>query len=229
MSFITAFPLGYRYTTYIKAQDKELSWQSDILGEMKQMYMYEVILDILAKNGPASISSICQEMNQLNSVRQGIEKTVHPSQVKTAITRKKDLFKVKENVVFIDPEKDIQLLLVNISLGLGPQRTFRVDFEKNRFVYFEWNLDSTKIPTKKIPPSKNDSNLEIFKKDLYRIRIWDWEKDYHPEGIVLDGPSWSIKLITKGKVYQSEGLQGLPKDWAKLCRGLSKLTGIDLN
>ncbi|AGK54342.1 G:T/U mismatch-specific DNA glycosylase [Bacillus sp. 1NLA3E] len=201
----------------------------DILGEMKQMYMYEAILDILAKNGPASISSICQEMNQLNSLHQSVEKTIQPSQVKTAITRKKDLFKMKENVVFIDPEKDIQSLLVNICLGLGPQLTFSVDFVKNRFVFFEWNLDSTKVSTNKISPPKNGGNLEIFKKDLYRIRIWDWEGEYHPQGIVLDGPSWSIKLVTMGKVYQSEGHQHFPKDWKSLCRGLSKLTGIDLN
>lgn len=42
---------------------------------------------------------------------------------------------MKENVVFIDPEKDIQSLLVNICLGLGPQLTFSVDFVKNRFVF----------------------------------------------------------------------------------------------
>ena len=33
------------------------------------------------------------------------------------------------------------------------------------------------------------------------------------------------RLITKAKVYKSQGLQDFPKGWHKLCRALTILTG----
>lgn len=199
------------------------------MEEMNQMYMYEMILAILDKKGPASIPSICQEMNKLNVFHQNEEKIVQPAQVKTSICRKKDLFKMKNELVFIDPERDFQKLTVHIGLSRGPSLTIRIDFVKGQFAFFEWQLDPTIEPVIRIQPQKTIGNVETFKKELYRIKLWEWKADYPSEGIVLDGTFWSTELETKGKVYKSEGLQSFPKNWKKLCLGLSKLTGLDVD
>lgn len=197
------------------------------LGEMKQMYIYEMILDILEKKGPTSIPSICQEMNQLTWNDQDEDRLVQLSQIKTAIRRKKDLFKVEDNVVFIDPEKDIQLLTINIGGAFEPSITVKVDFIRNRFSFFVWHFDSKLSSKNSLQPVQPCGNLEDFKKELYRIKPWEWRADYQPEGMVLDGIFWSMKLVTKGKVYESEGIQCFPKEWTKLCKSLSKLTGFN--
>jgi hypothetical protein len=191
------------------------------------MYMYEMILAILVKKGSASIPSICQEMNDV--YHKDNEKIVQPSQVKTSICRKKDLFKIKNELVFIDPEKDIQKVTVYLGFSSGPSLTIKIDFEKNQFTFFEWQLDPTNDPINKFVPQRAIGDVNTFKNELYRIKPWEWEEDYESDGIVLDGTFWSVKLETKGKVYESEGLQSFPKEWNRLCFGLSKLTGIDIH
>lgn len=193
------------------------------------MYMYEMILDILKKNGPTSIPSICQEMNEQTIQHDDQEKVVQPQQVKKAISRKKDLFKVEDNVVFIDPEKDVQLLTVHLGGLIEPALTIKVDFIKNTFAFFQWHLDLVpRINHHSLQQVRFCGDVESFKKELYRLRLWEWDTDYHPDEMVLDGLFWSVKLVTKSKVYESEGLQCFPKEWKKLCRALSKLTGFDL-
>lgn len=192
------------------------------------MYMYEMILDILQKKGPTSIPSICQEMNQQSIHLEKRDKIVQPSQVKLAINRKKELFKVKDDVVFIDPAKDFQYLNVRIGGAVEPAITIKVDFLKNRFAFFEWHLD--RYPHENVQKTQSQviGDVEVFKKDLYRIKPWEWDADYQFDGMVLDGIYWSIKLVTQAKEYKSEGLQCFPPEWNKLCKSLTKLTGFNI-
>ncbi|WP_147534877.1 hypothetical protein [Bacillus marasmi] len=192
------------------------------------MYIYEMILDILKKNGPTSIPSICQEMNQQTSHLEEQEKIVQPSQVKSAITRKKELFKVQNDLVYIDPEKDVQYLHVHIGGVVEPAITIKVDFGKNRFVFFEWNLDQNVNVNERRTQSQVIGDVETFKKELYRIKPWQWDADYQKEAMVLDGVYWSVKLVTQGRVYESEGLECYPEDWKRFCKSLTKLTGMTL-
>lgn len=192
------------------------------------MEMYEVILEILEKNGPKSIPGICQEMNQLPFYQRSKEKPVLPAHVKSAITRKKELFKVCNNIVFIDPEKNMQSLEVNISGSEGPLLTIRVDFLKDSFSYFEWNFDSPSKSKSSIPPQREFGDIGIFKKEIYRLKLWKWNADYQPETMILDGVCWSVKLVTTGKVYESQGLQQFPKEWTRFSRGLRRLIGLSV-
>ncbi|NMD69962.1 hypothetical protein HHO41_06645 [Bacillus sp. DNRA2] len=190
------------------------------------MYIYEMILDILQKNGPTSIPSICQEMNQQTIHLE--EKFVQPSQVKSAINRKKELFKVQNDVVFIDPDKDIQYLNVHIGGASEPALTIKVDFLKNRFAFFEWHMDQNPNVSVRRSHSQMIGDVDTFKKELYRIKPWEWDADYQDEGLVLDGIYWSVKLVTQGRIYESEGLQCFPEEWKKLCKSLTKLTGFKI-
>lgn len=191
------------------------------------MNMYEVILNILDKKGPASIPSICQEMNQESFHLYKTDKPVQPSHIKSVISRKKDLFNIQDDSVFIHPEKEVQSLTVNISGNHGPCYRIQEDFLKNRFLFFEWNLDSKTSSASKKKAPMISGDIETFKKELYLIKIWDWESDYQFQGIILDGTCWSVKLETKNKNYESKGLQCFPKQWAKFCRALTNLIGND--
>lgn len=198
-------------------------------GGNDQMYMYEMILDIVEKNGPMTISSICQEMNKLYTNQNDSEKIIKLSYVKSAISKKKDIFKVVDNVVSIDPEKTVHFLTVHLGGAIEPAITIKVDFIGNRFFLFEWHFDlitSASMGGKQLVRVCGD--VATFKKELYRIKPWEWEEDYHPDGMVLDGIFWTVKLVSEGKVYESEGLNCFPKDWEKLCKGLTKLTGLNL-
>ena len=186
------------------------------------MNMYEVILNIIDQKGPVSIPSICQEINQNRIFMQERDKPVQPSQIKSAISRKRDLFYVENNIVSLLPEKELISLTVQISYGKGPWIKVDVDFIEKNFVFFEWNLEP--VSNRKYEPIKAGST-DDFKHSIFRLKVWDWEINYDQEGIILDGINWAVRLETKAKVYKSDGLQDFPKDWTKFCQALRKLTG----
>ena len=97
---------------------------------------------------------------------------------------------------------------------------------KKDFTFFEWNFASNKEI--RIWTVYNWKYRYEFKQEIYRLKIWNWDLNYEQEGIILDGMCWKICLETKGKTYKSQGLQTFPKEWARFCRILSKLTGKKL-
>ena len=72
--------------------------------------------------------------------------------------------------------------------------------------------------------------MEEFKRELYTMNIWEWKQTYRSEdGIILEGKYWSVKLITKGKVYESEGTESFPRNWDQFCKAVEKLTGYTIS
>lgn len=188
------------------------------------MNMYELIIDILEKNGPVSFDSICMKMNDLSYIGGERETPVQVSHVKSVVSRKKDIFSVQDGIVSIREEKELLSLAVNIGSYPGPLYRVDVDFVQNLFYFFEWNIDCA-------PPKRKDRVISIgdvdqFKKEIIRLKIWNWERDYQLDTLVLDGMSWSVKMKTKGKVYESEGLECFPPNWSKFCRAVSRLIGV---
>lgn len=188
------------------------------------MSMYEIILNILEKKGPVSLHSICDEMNEMSSIRSERKNPVQLSHVKSIVSRKKDLFQVEDDIVSIREEKE--LLSLSALIGGYPRPSYKidVDFIHNRFYFFEWNIDCAQPNRKERTIYIGD--VEQFKKEIMRLKIWNWDKDYQLDSLVLDGTSWSVKLKTKGMTYESEGLQSFPNNWSKFCRVVSNLIGI---
>jgi hypothetical protein len=195
------------------------------------MNMYEVILNLIDKHGPASIPSICIEINQNAEYMQEREKPVQPSYIKSVISRKSDLFSYENDVVSLLPDKEFISLTVNVGACRGPWMKVDIDFIRNIFTCFEWNIEPVKIGKKVSDPIDKrydkiiPGNIDDFKHELYRLKIWDWNSSYEQEGIILDGINWSIWLETKAKVYKSEGFQKFPDNWTRFCKSLAKLTG----
>lgn len=188
------------------------------------MNMYEIIIDILEKKGPVSFDSICNEMNEMTLVKNERKKPVQISHVKSVVSRKKDLFSVEDNIVSIREEKEFVSFSARIGGYPGPSYKLDVDFVNSRFYFFEWCID---CPS----PRKKDrtifvGDVEQFKKEIIRLKIWNWERDYQQDSLVLDGTSWSVRLETKGRTYESEGLESFPQNWQKFCRAVSKLIGV---
>jgi hypothetical protein len=187
------------------------------------MKMYEALLDILEKKGNATIPVICKEMSEQDpGIVSDRQDKVEPSYIKTLVCSNKELFLVKGDIVSIRPDREPVLMTVVLHGYPGPEMRVRIDFKRNTFTYFEWHLDS-----KFSGPLKAGTfgSVEDFKKNLYPLRLWDWEEDYQTEGIVVDGTSWSVKLKTKGKTYESRGLDSFPDQWKEFCRSVSVLVG----
>ncbi|WP_071395217.1 hypothetical protein [Bacillus tuaregi] len=189
------------------------------------MNMYEIILSYLDRAGPASIPSICQQVNQNPLFMKERDKPVKPTQIKSVISRKRDLFYVHDDMVALLPERNLVSFTANIDKCGGPWLRVKVDFIQKSFIFFEINLDpSEKLEYTPVKPGCT----EEFKQEIYRLNMWDWQANYEETGIILDGTSWSICLETKSKTYKSEGLQSFPKGWTKFCRALVKLTGKNI-
>ncbi|USK46818.1 MULTISPECIES: hypothetical protein [Cytobacillus] len=186
------------------------------------MSIFENILDILEKKGAISIPSLLDEMNKLSNSQNTSRKPLELSHVKSVISRKREIFHIKNNIVTIDPDKEPILLSVSLGGYPGPWYKVEVDFINGRFVYFEWHLSSFSHRTE-LPAASG--SIEEFKKELYRLKIWKWQKEYQNPGIILESVTWSIKLITKENIFESQGIQAFPEGWEKFCKALSKLTG----
>ncbi|WHX38917.1 hypothetical protein QNH36_14620 [Mesobacillus sp. AQ2] len=191
------------------------------------MKIYEAILTILQEKGNATIPVICEEMNeQAPNLPRDRNPILEPSYIKTLISRNTEWFVLNDDTVSIRPDKEPMLLTVVLHGYPGPEMRVRINFKRNIFTYFEWHLDS-KAPG----PLRtgNYGSLLEFKKLLYSFKLWDWQDDYHTEGIVVDGTSWSVTLNTKGKTYESKGLEAFPREWVEFCKALSKLVGIEFS
>lgn len=187
------------------------------------MKMYEAILDILEKKGNATIPVICQEMSeQEHSIVIERQDMVEPSYIKTLVSSNNELFLVKDDIVSIRPDKEPVMMTVVLHGYPGPEMRVRIDFKRNTFTYFEWHLDSKASGALKVGTF---GSVEDFKKKLYPLKLWEWEEDYQTEGIVVDGTSWSVKLKTQGKTYESRGLDSFPNQWKEFCKAVSVLVG----
>lgn len=187
------------------------------------MRVYETILSILEEKGPLPIPAICHEVNQVFVTNR--EKPILPAHIKSIVTRKKDIFRVSGGRISIHPDKYPYSLIASLE-GFGEiSYQVRVNFVKNRFAALVWRSKENHQPfsdVQTIVPGE----LEEFKRDLYSMKIWEWKPTYRSEdGIILEGKYWSVKLITKGKVYESEGTESFPGNWDKFCKAVEKLTG----
>lgn len=187
------------------------------------MKMYETILDILEKQGPATIPSICQEISIRTNINSMSIPEPEQSFIKALIQRKADIFSFEEGIVSIRPERDPEMLVAVFHAFPGPELRVNVNFKRKTFTYFEWHLDSnTSKPLKITLPGKIDD----FKKELYLLKIWDWKEDYQSEGIIVEGNSWSVRLVTKSFVYESGGLNEYPINWKEFIQAISSLIGM---
>jgi hypothetical protein len=127
------------------------------------------------------------------------------------------MMKVKETIIS---------LIADIDGFSGVSYKVNIDFYRNRFTVFEWRNKDNILPFTNFE-RKSIGSMEDFKREIYLMKIWEWERTYRKEaGIILDGKYWSIKLNTKGKVYESEGMESFPPDWNRFCQAIEKLTGI---
>jgi hypothetical protein len=123
-------------------------------------------------------------------------------------------------------KETINSLIAGIDGFSGNSYKVHVDFFRNTFTVFEWRNKDTILPFTNLE-NKSIGNIMDFKSEIYSMKIWEWEPSYRKgEGIILDGKYWSIRVNTKIKVYESEGIECFPPDWKQFCQAIEKLTGI---
>ncbi|CEG27495.1 hypothetical protein BN1002_02359 [Bacillus sp. B-jedd] len=186
------------------------------------MPLLDGILKILDEKGPLSISSLCNEANGLLSSG---KPSVHPSDVKSVLSRKNELFLFYNGTISIKPEKQPVLLRAYSEQPGRNAYLLKVNFIKGFFTYVEWR-DKEFPAIKDIQTKKRPGSVPDFKTSLYRTQIWSWDKNYlKDKGIVLDGNSWSVSLQTKSLTYECSGIGHYPEQWAAFCMAIQKLTG----
>lgn len=123
-------------------------------------------------------------------------------------------------------KETINSLIAGIDGFSGSSYKVHVDFFRNSFIVFEWKNKDNILPFTNLE-NKSIGNIMDFKSEIYSMKIWEWEPSYrNEEGIILDGKYWSIRVNTKHKVYESEGIECFPPDWKRFCHAVEKLTGI---
>jgi len=190
------------------------------------MKVYQTIISILEKKGPLPIPAICSEVNKVLITKR--KKPLRPSQITSIVTRQKDIFLINREGISIHPDKNPSTLKVSIDCHTGTSYKIYVHFINNRFILFEWRNKESISPFN-YERSGNYGSIEELKRELYSIRIWEWQPNYRKAGgIILDGTYWTITLNTKGKIHKSEGIDCFPPRWKLLCQAIERLTGVSL-
>jgi hypothetical protein len=201
--------------------DKETRGGEGILN------IYKTIISILDEKGPLPIPLICQEINE--KLVTDRNNPVLPSQVKSIISQKKDLFQVKEGNISIAPDKCPYSLIAILERDEGITYQLNVNFIKKTFSFFEWR---NKESQKDSPDACNRifGSTDEFKREIMAMKIWDWQTYYGTsEGITLGKTNWTVKLKTMSKTYVREGTDVYPEKWAEFCQSIEKLSGVFFN
>jgi hypothetical protein len=186
--------------------------------------IYETIILILDKKGPLSIPLICQEVNEMLVKNQS--DPILPSHIKSIVTRKKDLFRVREGNISIAPDKNPYSITVILEGDEGISYQLNVDFIKKRFSFFEWR-NKRHQKSSQTPPTRRLGNIDEFKRELMALKIWEWQSYYGAEvGITLGKTNWTVKLKTTSKTHVFEGTDCYPEKWAEFCQSIEKLAGV---
>lgn len=188
------------------------------------MRVYETILSILDEKGPLPIPKICREVNEaLSPLR---EKPLLPSQIKSIVSRKKDLFLINGEKIVIHPDIHPISLTATIERFGGISYKIQVHFLKNRFLFWVWRNRVQLQPFTDFQ-TVTPGSMEEFKRELYFLKLWEWDRTYRKgDGIILDGVYWSVKLQTNGKYYECEGTESFPANWTQFLRAAEKLIGV---
>jgi hypothetical protein len=188
--------------------------------------IYETIISILDEKGPLSIPLICQEVNQQLVKEKDHTKPLLPSHIQSIVTRKKDLFRIKEGNISIAPDIYPYFLVFILHGDDGITYQVNINFSKKSFSFFEWR-DKGHIDDRKrefYPRILGD--LDEFKREVMALKIWKWKSFYGTgAGITIGKINWKLKLKTKTKTLVSEGTDSFPERWPEFCQSIEKLTG----
>lgn len=184
--------------------------------------MYEKIIEVLEENGPIPISTIYEKMVSSSNNSADNCKEIQLSSVKSVISRKKDLFSVHNNIVSINPEKEISHITLDVKKGNHSYR-LKVDFLFEIYHIQSWALFSDNqsfLPKDILFPYFSYSDL---KKDLYKLKIWDWESN---EGAYGRESLYTIQLKTTNKSYVYSFIDIKAKEWKQITKTITKYMDI---
>lgn len=172
--------------------------------------MYEKILDVLERRGPTTIFSIYDEIKNNPAISLEEDKPVHLSSIKSAIARKKDLFQLEDNIVSILPEKEINSISIEFEEYRSSWHKLTIDFILETYFMQEWHLLQNQQKMA-IPQMGAEFDYLALKKELYRLKIWDWEN-----GLNQGENTWAIVLKTTNREYRMMGCSLKAKEWKKI-------------
>ncbi|RHW42230.1 hypothetical protein D1B31_06275 [Neobacillus notoginsengisoli] len=186
------------------------------------MQLLEGIIKILDEKGPLSLYSLCDEANGLCLKEKA---PLLPSEVKSILSRKNELFLVYNGIISIIPEKQPVILKAYSERPGKHAYQVKVNFSNGIFTFVEWR-DKGFPAFQETPRERQPGDIRDFKAKLYHTQIWNWKRNYVKDrGIVLDGTSWSVSLQTRSGSYISSGINYFPANWTAFCMAISELTG----
>lgn len=180
--------------------------------------LYEKIIEVLEKHGACSIERIAEELN--SNIMNQPPKEVSISSVKSAISRKKDLFNVKDSIISIHSNREIKKITIECQIASNRSSTIQIDFEKERYMIQEWGVSSNQKHPQII--SLESGDYQSLKNQLYTLKIWDWNSA-SMEGI----SKYKVRLQTTSAVYEYVGNSLVEKEWKQIRKLTSQFFDVD--
>ena len=163
------------------------------------MKVYETIISILEKKGHYHfllfVWKLIRFLKYIRRNRLSLHKFNQLSQEKGIYLQ------LKAGKISIHPDKYPFSLIATMEEYSGVSNQVRVNFMKKRFIFLEWRNKDNIQPFADYPP-KFHGSLEDFKREIYSMKIWEWEPAYRN---VRRYCSWRKVLVCKIK-YQRQGL-----------------------
>ncbi|HWJ80561.1 MAG TPA: hypothetical protein VNR61_21055 [Niallia sp.] len=180
--------------------------------------MYEKIIDVLENNGPTNLTSLYEELNRHSM--ENHDSLIAMSSIKSVLSRKKDLFYVREDIVSIHPEKDIKKMVVDLRINPFQAFSLHIDFWKENYSIQDWSLHPIVYPPV-FHYISSDQYLDL-KKELYRTKIWDWTSSDPQNDSIY---TVCLYTLNSSYLYKSSDMEG--KEWKQLKKIISMFTNLD--
>lgn len=181
--------------------------------------LYEKIIDVLQLKGPTTLSTI---YNELNSFLGEEDTPISMSSIKSALSRKKDLFEVCEDLVSIHPDKEITKLIVEYKVNQEHSFSIHIDFDLHNYLIQEWSQFPIVVPPvfNKIESEEYDA----LKMELYRLKIWNWEEEL----LGIDSVKCTVRLVAVNASYTVDLVNLQSKEWRHIEKIISLFTDLEL-
>lgn len=101
--------------------------------------------------------------------------------------------------------------------------SYQVALTENGLIYRPYGYGAVPEPSVAVQPSPSD--WQRFRQSVDKLAVWDWQADYQPDDLVMDGTGWEISLAWGGREVESTGSNAFPPGFDKWCKAVSRLVG----
>jgi hypothetical protein len=123
-------------------------------------------------------------------------------------------------MVKITEYENIKRIEASVGGYFGSSYTFAIEFVTG---WMNWEERGMGILESGLNEQITAEGINSFKKELSKCRILNWKNEYIDRD-TIDGTQWTLDIQLEDRNIHISGSNEYPKEWAKFCKCIRKVT-----